>query len=465
MSFRALITSPIRFFSTQNFPPMTRQSYLQELKTVSTVYIAIALVEGAVIGILAKKVFHVSDYQLTFITAAPMFANLTSFIWEHIAFARPKVRLICQIFLTVLFCISLVAFLPISPIGRWALTGLIILIRCLVTGVVTLRSIIWRHNYPRHIRSRITGRTAIIVQLAMLLTPIACSLVMDIHESAFRIFYPFGALVAVAGVISFSKIRLRHEKALLKHESSSHRDRSIQSPSARVWPGARMITILKKDALFRRYLLWQFFAGVSNMMAEPVFIKIIAERTEGLQYEYIASTGIAQTLPVLVAMSVTPLWAHYLDRVHVARFRVIHSWFWCIAQTLIGIGVLYTGNIYVALGIFALARFIHGIARGGGILAWNLGHLDFASKELAAVYMGIHVTLTGIRGAIAPLIGMVLYTGWNPLIIKGNQYFPGFDGIGGYVFFIAASFGVLSAVGYYTLEKQMRKQGHTTHIE
>jgi hypothetical protein len=45
-------------------------------------------------------------------------------------------------------------------------------------------------------------------------------------------------------------------------------------------------------------------------------------------------------------------------------------------------------------------------AFAGGKLGWNLGHNDFASDDQSTLYMGIHVTLTGVRGLIAPLAGV-----------------------------------------------------------
>ncbi|NRA58793.1 MAG: hypothetical protein HRU13_11830, partial [Phycisphaerales bacterium] len=45
-----------------------------------------------------------------------------------------------------------------------------------------------------------------------------------------------------------------------------------------------------------------------------------------------------------------------------------------------------------------------------GVLAWNLGHLDFAPTGRESQYMGVHVTLTGVRGALAPMIGVSVYT-------------------------------------------------------
>jgi hypothetical protein len=50
-----------------------------------------------------------------------------------------------------------------------------------------------------------------------------------------------------------------------------------------------------------------------------------------------------------------------------------------------------------------------GIAIGGGMLGWNLGHNDFAPEERVGDYLGLHVSLTGLRGLIAPLIGVWCY--------------------------------------------------------
>jgi hypothetical protein len=50
-----------------------------------------------------------------------------------------------------------------------------------------------------------------------------------------------------------------------------------------------------------------------------------------------------------------------------------------------------------------------GIATAGANLGWNLGHSDFASPGKMKQYMGINVTLTGLRGLTAPPAGVLAY--------------------------------------------------------
>jgi hypothetical protein len=129
-----------------------------------------------------------------------------------------------------------------------------------------------------------------------------------------------------------------------------------------------------------------------------------------------------------------------------------------VSQAITGGGALLAvnGQIAAALLTLAAARFVLGVARGGGMIAWNLGHNDFASRRLVAVYMGIHVTLTGIRGAFAPFLGILLYAGWPAMTLPGvGLVIPGWDGVGPGVFFIAAAIGTASAVGFYTLARSI----------
>ena len=52
-----------------------------------------------------------------------------------------------------------------------------------------------------------------------------------------------------------------------------------------------------------------------------------------------------------------------------------------------------------------------GAAQAGANLGWNLGHNDFGSPGRTQHYMGVHVSLTGLRGGLAPPLGVLAYMG------------------------------------------------------
>ena len=58
-----------------------------------------------------------------------------------------------------------------------------------------------------------------------------------------------------------------------------------------------------------------------------------------------------------------------------------------------------------------------GVSNAAGSLGWTLGHNDFAPRGEETRYMALHVTLTGMRGLVAPPLTIGLYyllEAWHP---------------------------------------------------
>ena len=184
-------------------------------------------------------------------------------------------------------------------------------------------------------------------------------------------------------------------------------------------PAARLGTIrlLREDPHYASYLGWQFLLGVSNMMIEPALVYAVS-REMGANYG--TSVALVVVVPTLLSVGTLPLWAGWVDRMHAAEFRAKHSWLWVVSQAVMGIGTLLGSVFWIGFG-----RVVFGIARGGGNLAWSLGHNDFAHPERAGLYMGVHATLTGLRGVFAPFLGMLLYLGADARALPGGMVLPG----------------------------------------
>jgi hypothetical protein len=121
--------------------------------------------------------------------------------------------------------------------------------------------------------------------------------------------------------------------------------------------------------------------------------------------------------------------------------------------------LLWGGAALHSLETIALARIVMGAARSGGGLAWNIGHNDFAPSDRAGVYMGVHVTLTGIRGAFAPFLGMALYLGWSareiPLV---GVTLPAWTGMGDGLMLLSAALSGVSAIGFRRLQRLIERR-------
>ena len=399
---------------------------------------AIVLLEGGVVGVIAAKIYAVEPLTLALISAAPMFANLSSFFWSKIAAGRSKVAFACLLQALIIACVVAVALVPSGEWGSFVLVSSMIASRILLAGIVTVRSVIWSLNFARHQRARATSQLQMINAVITVLISSAIGPLLDTYPNSVAWIYWTGAILGCLGLVLFARVRVIGEARQRVRERRERRN-----PESAIG----FMEILKTDRLFRWYQMNMFAAGFGAMLIEAPLIFII---TRQMQASYTQSIMLTMVIPFAVSLLSMPMWANYLDRVHVAQFRSRQSLLWILAQLLTMAGAL--------LGSFAwliVARTIMGIARGGGSLAWQLGHNDFARPDQLGAYMGLHVTLTGVRGAIAPFLGVLLYTGW-----ESGGLMPGsWAGVGAGVFGVAAGISGLSGWGFYALYRSMKREG------
>ena len=449
------LTQYFRGFAPSRQPMLARPGYRRELVSFATLPCATALIEGAVVSILAKLHFNVTDVQFATIIAAPMFANITSGLWAKLLRGRPKAAMLALIQGALMLLIASIALLPTNEAGAAALVAIIVAARCLVAGMLNVRSVIWRANYRRDQRAQVTGRFTVMMALLLAVVPLAAYFPLNEKPELFRLLYPIGAAVGVVSVVAVAKLRARREQSLLDFERQQHAAPfPAQDPAdPTTLQGASVLQILRRAHLFRSYMTWQFVAGMANMAGQVAVVRLIIGLVES-QYPdsaYSLSTLLTATLPLIAMTLSIPLWARFLDGVHIARFRMRHGIFWMLSQSLYLFAGL-TGNPLM----FIVPRLVQGVTAGGGSLAWQLGHHDFADRRLAATYMGIHQTLTGVRGVVAPYLGVLLLAGWGGEgFATDTLHLPTFHGIGSWVFALTAAGSAVAWLGFVRLTKRV----------
>ena len=420
-------------FKVPGLDPAVQKSFQREQLSELTLPMATSLMEGGFVAVVAAKTFNAEPWVIAVISAAPMFGNLSSFFWNRISTGRPKVPLVVTLQILVLLCVAAIAVSPQSRYGAWILLVSVVLCRLLIAGIMTMRSVAWSLNYDRALRARATGQLQAITSMMLVVTTSVAGLVLDAHPENYRWVYATGAVLGSLGVWSFWGVKVVGEK---RHQVLERR--GTRSGSER----NSFFAILRADPQYARYQLHQFIAGAANMMLEPPLVYLVSKQ---IGASYFASIGIIMLIPFVLNLGTMPFWARYLDRVHVAEFRARQNSLW-----VIGVLFMFLGAWQLSLLWLAVGRFITGIVNGGGSLAWQLGHNDFAPREQLSAYMGIHVTLTGVRGAFAPFLGMALYLGWDA---KG--YVPGSTGLGAWLFMLSAVLGVVAWRGFDKLAKEI----------
>jgi len=384
---------------TTRLPFLARPHAAVELRAWSILAIPNGLISGAVTGVLVSALFAptVPAWALALavgaVTGAGPLANVSSLAWSQWSRGRDKIRALMLLLGLLAAALATIAVLPLSGPGLGLFVAAVIAARILWCGVVTLRAIVWRANLDRYARTAFVARAQIIVAIVMAGVGAGVGWLLDLAPGTFRWLYVVAALGTLAGLALFRHVRMRRQRQHLRSEQRG----------GVAWDLRAIGRILVADASYRRYLSCLFVLGSGTLMSTAPMILILAEQ---LHASRLAQVTMTASIPMLMIPLTTPLWARLLARRHAIDYRLWNS----VVFVAAAIAAL-AGATGAYLPLLWLAAVLQGIAAAGGMLGWSLAHNDFAPPERGADYLGLHVSLAGIRGLLAPLFGVLLYGG------------------------------------------------------
>ncbi|HET9863548.1 MAG TPA: hypothetical protein VFP37_08905 [Steroidobacteraceae bacterium] len=375
-------------------------AFRRELVPWSLLGLTLGLVEGATAAVLIKKTFAAAgsswivNLAVAFVSGAPALANVVSFVWANLAHGRARIGLLVALQAAFAVLVGLLGVAPRELGGLAFAVASILTARVVWTGILTVRAAVWSANYPRAAIGRYTGRIVIVSSLAVAGAAALAAWVLERGRIDSRWLYGGGAAAGLLAAWMYRAARVRREFALLAEENAA---------VGRTEPFSlgMLFEILGRDPHFREYMFWMGVFGGGNLMLTSQLVVIFSEHLHlaaGLQIALLSVVPLG-LLPLFV-----PFWARQFDAGHVVEYRARQGWALVAAVALICAGTWLEVLAVIWLGAAVLA-----FAYAGSNLGWNLGHNDFASVGRAQHYMGVHVTLTGVRGAIAPPAGILVY--------------------------------------------------------
>ncbi|MDX2199316.1 MAG: MFS transporter [Phycisphaerae bacterium] len=444
------------FLRTADLPYLSRLSYRQELRHLLLWGAVVGAVEGEIASVIAAKTFHGSNFLVTVTWGVPVVVNLFNVLWGVFLRGRGRAPMYRAIAISACLTLASIFFTPSEPAwGGWLFAAQIALANFFLSGLVTLRTTIWRANYPVTHRGRIAGRLSTVRLLIAAIAAGVLGLVFDWNERA----YAWGYL-AVAGCGSLALLpllrwRVRGERSEFRRTArelaarrgapppdddddatASIDDELSSNAPVRARGGARAglaesFAILRDDRAFARYQVGMFLLGSANFFTGPAVTSTVAK---DLGLSYFWSVVLLVHIPTALKFIVIPFWTPYFDRVGVVRYRLTNSLCWishyvCLAAAMVLLKLTLPFAVVAGFVLLVVARGLYGVSHGGGQIAWNLGHLHFAPEHQTELYMSVHVALTGARGLIMPLLGYVAYQhlGVGAFVIAaglaGSSYF------------------------------------------
>ncbi|MDD5308493.1 MAG: MFS transporter [Deltaproteobacteria bacterium] len=243
-------------------------------------------------------------------------------------------------------------------------------------------------NYDKEQRGRIYGWLNSLMLLCAMAGAWAGGRILDASHDNYRYLIPAAGVLGFAAMMLYAFLPVRvmdydAPRAVAKGVLAAYRN---------------FFESLLKDAPFGRLELSFLIYGFGIIMLDPLLIIFVVD---DLKLDYSAAAVAMGLIGQLAILALSPFVGRLFDRVR--------------PGAMLGASVLlliaFPIMLFFAHGTALLyaAYVVRGVAMSGILMVWNLGPIHYAEERDSTNYMGVHLTLTGVRGLFAPLLGMGTY--------------------------------------------------------
>jgi Major Facilitator Superfamily len=373
--------------------------YRREIWPWTLAGFTLGLVEGATAAVLVKRGFTglaplaTVNLAVAFVSGAPALSNMVSFLWANVAHGRERIRLVMLLLAAFALLVGMIGLSPRASSGLVMTVLSVIAARAVWAGIITIRATIWTANYPRAVMAQVTGRIVVMTALGVAAAAAMAGIVLETHPEQARWLYGSAALSGLIAAWLYRSMRMRQSFKLLGAEAGEG--------VTGIFSLRMLRQILRDDPEYRRFMTCLGFYGAGNLMIGAQMVILFSDH---LHLSSAVQVAVLALVPLLCIPLFTPLWARLFDAGHVIEFRARQCWALMAAMSVVAVAV-FSGF----LPLLWVSAVLFGLASAGASLGWNLGHNDFASLGKVQQYMGVNVTLTGMRGLVAPPVGVLAY--------------------------------------------------------
>lgn len=345
--------------------------------------------------IIARKALHATATQLTIMAMIWPVSNLLSIWWSRL-FEKSCHKSRYFLLVGVFGRLSLIYGLWLSGMNEFMLLlGLMFSFNSLL---IPAQNSIYQKNLPAGKRGSIYGYITALGLLVTVVFTFFAGRMLDLHEQSFRIIL---AVTAGAGFIACLLLSLVRQQKVEKQDNCGWQDwRSTLHK-----PLSDTLALLKKDKPFASFERSFSVYGMGFIIMQPVLPIFLVDMLKLSYTGNFIAKGVISQLPMLF---LSPYLGKLHDRLHPFRFISLSFGMLALFPALIILSNLTLQWLVLSQVIVYIAFALFGVAMTGVNLAWNMGSIYFAGNQDASIYQSVHVTMTGIRGIIAPLLGLLL---------------------------------------------------------
>jgi len=355
-------------------PPEVRNAYSYD--SLAAILAGIHL--GLIVPFLAivGRRLGVDPYFVALITAAPFFGNLMTYYWAHRAQIEGEKKFVVwgnfiarSLFFAMAFIVSPLAFTVVASIGLFFST----ISRPAYVGVLS-------QIYPEQYLGRAMGFVLVGSSAAAMIAAYFGGKLLDVV--GYRWIFPIGALFGVASSLIFSKIEVK--KRLYDEVPAKFRFGEI-------------LEILKRNVAFSKFERLYFIFGFLNLIAVPVYPLFLVDKLQVTNFE----AGKLVTVSSLMGIITVYIWGHLTDKYGAPKLMPWNI----LLLSLMPLIYAFADRFWVLY----LASLSYGSAFTGLELLVAGSVISLSGGKDVSKYSAIHSTLLGVRGGIAPFLGIKLF--------------------------------------------------------
>ncbi|MBW6514880.1 MAG: MFS transporter, partial [Candidatus Syntrophosphaera sp.] len=257
---------------------------------------------------------------------------------------------------------------------------------------------IYQKNISPKRRARVYGFTLSVGMAVSVGVTFIAGRVLDIHESSFRWILVITGICGFLAVVFLSLVRIREPMVERLLPRKSWKEVMLE-------PISGTFRLLKENRAFASFERSFSIYGMGFIMMQPIIPIYMVDKLQLTYTTNFLAKGIVSQLGLLF---LSPLIGKLHDRMHPFRFMASAFGLLMVFPLLFVVSSLWQGEALMPVIIVFLAYLIFGIAMAAVNITWNMGSIYFAGKQDASIYQSVHITLTGVRGLIAPALGYAI---------------------------------------------------------
>lgn len=377
----------------KDLKPLEKQT--ARLLLISALFNGVVMSLNQTQDIIARKALHAEVWQLTVMTMIWPISNFFSIWWGRI-FEKAKHKSRYFILVGIFGRLSLIYGLWLNGMNEFMLLlGLMFSFNSLL---IPAQNSIYQNNIESSRRAKVYGYTMSLGMLVTVLFTFFAGRMLDVNDQYFRVIL---AITAVSGLVASLLLSL----VKIKSRESSNNDEPFSWHETLFDPIKRSLALLKTNKPFASFERSFSIYGMGFIMVQPVLPIFLVDMLKLSYTGNFVAKGVISQIPLML---LSPYLGKWHDKLHPFRFISIFFGLLALFPALIIVSALTLKWHVLSIVLVYLAYTIFGVAMAGVNIAWNMGSIFFAGKEDASMYQSVHVTMTGIRGIMAPLLGLVL---------------------------------------------------------